>query len=354
MRRIFIGGTGRSGTTILKKVLTQHPDIAGIPVELRLHVVNGGLIDLAESLSFRWTRTGGNAALHQFRRLSEYFSTRGRANLPVIWRLFRRFGWKHGRPANRQLVLRFLRRFNWMPAHPQSRLDEHFGTEYFEARDSLIEDFCLRRSGTQHPDVPESTMSGVTESFYETRRQSKSRLYRRCGAFLDELYERNWNTVAWCDDTPLNVFQVDKISSLFDGKNVKFVHIMRHPADVVASWLHLDGSGWTTNSFNSTLRTLSSLIESILCEVDNMENEVHYIRLEDLASMTEDTVERLFGYLGLDISQKVYNISVDPSRVHRASKDLTKEEIQKVWVKTSEFYSRFGYTKSGYKENYLK
>ncbi|GAA1139047.1 sulfotransferase family protein [Ornithinicoccus hortensis] len=44
---LFVGGTGRSGTTIAAQLLGQHPDLALIPIELRFHVDAGGLCDVA-------------------------------------------------------------------------------------------------------------------------------------------------------------------------------------------------------------------------------------------------------------------------------------------------------------------
>lgn len=44
---LFVGGTGRSGTTIVAQLLGAHPQAALVPIELRFHVDPGGLCDLA-------------------------------------------------------------------------------------------------------------------------------------------------------------------------------------------------------------------------------------------------------------------------------------------------------------------
>ncbi len=47
---IFVGGTGRSGTTITAAVLGRHVDYATVPQELRFHVDRGGIPDLLSGL----------------------------------------------------------------------------------------------------------------------------------------------------------------------------------------------------------------------------------------------------------------------------------------------------------------
>jgi hypothetical protein len=47
-RRIFVGGTGRSGTTVTARLMGSHPDLETIRYEVRFHAAVGGIGDLLE------------------------------------------------------------------------------------------------------------------------------------------------------------------------------------------------------------------------------------------------------------------------------------------------------------------
>src|SRR5437762_2352789 len=66
---VFIGGTGRSGTTILFRLLESHPLVVKGPTELRIHVDPGGAIDLVRALTDNWSPYQGDIAIQRFIRL---------------------------------------------------------------------------------------------------------------------------------------------------------------------------------------------------------------------------------------------------------------------------------------------
>ena len=69
MLPVFIGGTGRSGTRILKESFTGRPEFVGFTNELRIIVDPDGVLDLISSLDEHWSPYKGDIALQRFRIL---------------------------------------------------------------------------------------------------------------------------------------------------------------------------------------------------------------------------------------------------------------------------------------------
>jgi outer membrane protein assembly factor BamB len=58
---VFVGGTGRSGTTVVGQMLGEHPEYAAVPVEVRFHTEAGGVKDTwpASGPRVMWKRSLG-------------------------------------------------------------------------------------------------------------------------------------------------------------------------------------------------------------------------------------------------------------------------------------------------------
>ena len=68
-KQIFIGGTGRSGTSVMSKYLGDHKEICQIPKETKLLVNKGGMIDVYNDLSKHFSLTRGRTAVAMFENL---------------------------------------------------------------------------------------------------------------------------------------------------------------------------------------------------------------------------------------------------------------------------------------------
>jgi hypothetical protein len=54
-KMIFVGGTGRSGTSIVKELIAAHPGAASLPFEYRFIIDPDGLVDFYTSYTAAWS-----------------------------------------------------------------------------------------------------------------------------------------------------------------------------------------------------------------------------------------------------------------------------------------------------------
>jgi len=64
--KIFLGGSGQSGTTILRELLGKHPEIYSIPQETRFIIECDGLKDLATHLCYSYHPNKADIAIYRF------------------------------------------------------------------------------------------------------------------------------------------------------------------------------------------------------------------------------------------------------------------------------------------------
>jgi hypothetical protein len=69
MKRIFIGGTGRSGTSILLHALSFQPNLITIPIETKFIVQVDGLHSLVSYLTEQYSPSHGAVAVARFKQL---------------------------------------------------------------------------------------------------------------------------------------------------------------------------------------------------------------------------------------------------------------------------------------------
>jgi len=69
MKSIFIGGTGSSGTTILRKIISRHSKLYAFPFETRFLIDPDGIVDLYNGLLYGWAPYMIDKKIKRFRNL---------------------------------------------------------------------------------------------------------------------------------------------------------------------------------------------------------------------------------------------------------------------------------------------
>lgn len=315
--RIFIGGTGRSGTHAIASVLGSHPDVALLPSETHFIVDPGGLRELHDVLTTRYDFYRGSDAFSRFDELMRLHLV-GRTNT----------------------IKRFV------------RLDRLFGeAKYFRALDTFESALTLVEFDEKL--FPEASPEGVPFSFGP----SESKAYRRvvpryysdpdelsmiCRDFVESLfgqYAAEHGKTAWCELTPFNLFNMDFLWDLYPQATI--IHMKRDPRGVAVSMQH---QPWAPSDLNSVVDLLIPAYERWLDykqQLSLSERSYLEIKIEDLAANQPEIEELVYSQCGL-VSFRA-DVSIDPQRAIWWHKAVSTQEARALTKRLYPYIEAMGY-----------
>ena len=163
------------------------------------------------------------------------------------------------------------------------------------------------------------------------------------------------NKERWCEKTPANILYASRLWKIFP--EMKFVHIIRDGRDVVSSMMQR--GFWpiarqcqieATSKFHGPIRfeTAVDYWKTILELARQESQEIpkdNYLelRLEDLTDNTEETVDRLTKFLGVQVEQPLFRQNLTRSNAERWKTDLTPDQIAYFHRVAGEDLEREGY-----------
>jgi len=203
---IFIGGTGRSGTTIVGDLLNEHPQIrTSLPTEIKFLANPGGLLDI----------------------------TFGRLENP-------------DKPQKKLSILNY-RTYQKRRKREKARFDEFF---------NLIWNKWWQIDAP--PPHGRGLSSGISKEKLESLLKLYKKNYRRNRVYAANQFILNLITnqdlagqeLFWVETTPLNIANAPRILKI--APNAKFINMVRDPRDVISYLLTknwgpntpLEGFGW--------------------------------------------------------------------------------------------------------------
>lgn len=267
---VFSGGTGRSGTTIVGKLLAKHPEVrGGLPYEVRFINDRFGLLDLC-------------FGIEDYGSLWKRFSTSLYIN--------------YVSPRNRRLLV--------------NKFEECFRGKWWERRNRIDELSGLFRS---------ITLKDREEILEIFKRQFPRDHIQASRNFVSDFLNRqrhNQGEKIWIDTTPLNISVSDRIYLLFP--QAKFVHMKRDGRDTVASVLKEKWGPknpqaalrWWEHRMMISLRALRAIPASQVLEIN----------LEDLVVRDRETnYDRLLDFIGVADSKEMriyFDQKMPSDRVH--------------------------------------
>ncbi len=281
---VFVGGTGRSGTTVMGDLLGKHPDVrTSTPIEIKFLSNRSGLLDVVfgrddavkgmkEPVSILHYRTYRKRRLREKEKLANILAEFE----AQVWNKW----WDIDAP----------------PPHGRGLI-----------------------SGIARSNL-EKLMTSLRRDLKINRIWAARRFMMQFIALQDEAGSEKY----WVETTPMNIPTADKLLKLFP--NALFITMVRDPRDVIASLL-------TKNWGPTTAMEGLTWIEKRLIDGHNALKEVPLkqkmtIALEDLAiSKREDTYEKLMSFLSISDSPEMRKFFEEELTPENATSGRWKKEI---------------------------
>lgn len=304
---VFIGGTGRSGTTIIKRALTSRSEFVGFRLEMRIIVDPDGVLDLIEALDDGWSPYKGDLAVKRFRKL---IANTGSVNL--FKRAVRRgmFGVNISPPSYIALGLE-----EDLPVNALSR-----------AFEPVLEELLTGTSrggwiGSPGGQVPPK----IEETDWIPRARSSLLLSDALRGIFGQLKGAG-DAKAFVEDTPFNILHARELFELFP--DMYLVNVYRDPKDTAASYM---GRVWGGDDIELTCKRIAAILsrwEQI--RQDLPKDRVFNIPLEELAKDPRGTLTSFFDALEIEPGNLSNVISVKKANIGRWRTTLTDDQIEVV------------------------
>lgn len=326
MKPVFIGGTGRSGTTILKRALNSQPRVVALPGELRVIVDPGGALDLIDALSHRWSPYSADAAIQAFRRmLLDCGRSRSVIGL-TIERFERNLFRSLGISPRRYLGMGF--RYYFGPSIYSRLVSRLVGQ---------LSHHLSPGSWTGSPPWRRSTL------IYESEPISRSQVEEIVRDFFLGLYQGlasdKGHQTHWVDDTPMNLLYAHELLRLFP--EMRLIHVYRDPRDVLASYV---GFVWGGDDYVAIARRLAGIYQRWYEIRQGLPTDCYVeVELEALASDPKPILTGICKFIGLDFEEALTTIRLDKVHAGRWKREIPKREWERAKPYLSRFVEIYGY-----------
>lgn len=314
---IFIGGTGRCGTSILKEALALHPQAASLPFEYRFIIDPDGVADFYASSRASWSP----ALMHRrLMRLERFL--RGLAYEPmgrhILGELVRKLGYTPSQYHGWELA-------RWLPSFEQ-HINElmHQLTDFtFSARWPSASAW-QRGPQMRHCYKGQWELAKILGDFIE--------------AVISDLLKVTGKQFLVEDNTWNMLFARELVDLL---PHAKIVHIYRDPRDVVASFVR---QRWCPHDPAQAAQWYGALMSHwLIVRCDLPAHCYHEISLERLVYDPETVLHELCAFAEIPFDRAMLEIDLSHAHIGRWQRDFSVKEQQDVQATLANWVERLGY-----------
>jgi hypothetical protein len=316
---LLIGGTGRSGTTIFRKIMELHPDIATIP-EWRILTDPNGIIEYLTIIK------KGNPSMcdQAFRRLRDML--KDVANPSYLSRFIIKFFAKYELISPYRLTSRYYS----ISAEKELPGFSRIANVLLES----LTDFQWKGQYAGLQLGQSRKIAGILGNVEAAEKAFREFLYSIASmAMWKKKKTRFMEKNTW------SLLHFDTVSRLYP--NGKLVHIHRDPRDVVSSFIK---QNWMPSDPIKSAYILKRLFElwwEVKARVD--ESRWMEISLNDLVNDTENVLRRVCNFWQIDFNPCLLSIDLSHSNAGRWKIDLSHSQQEKIEKVLDEIIEYYGY-----------
>jgi len=282
---IFIGGTGRCGTNIMKDILSLHPKVASHPFEYRFIIDPDGIIDFYNIALNGWSPYIIDQKLH---RLESFL-----------------------------MVL--AKKYEGKEIYVEWELNKHL-PNYEEIVSDLLERLVDFKYNGVHFGLKKE------RELYFMGYKTKKELNRILGDFIKQLidgYLARENKEIYVEDNTFNLLFAREILDLLP--DAKFIHMTRDARDVISS---LSKQRWTPKDKIKAAKWYKAVINQIdIIKKELPPDSVITVDLYDLIDEPEKILKSICRFIGISFSDKMLDIDLSRSNRYRWKKDYSPDEL---------------------------
>lgn len=313
---LLISGTGRSGTTIFRKVMEQHPLVATVP-EWRFLTDPGGII--------------------------EYLTLLDNGNPFIVDQAFRRLSRLFGELQNIDILSRFISKFNILAKSvpfkttnayynmPAERVLPGFSVMVEELLRNLV-DFHWHGEYMGMKRGQKKIVAGVVGDRFNAEKAFRDFLHNIAEAAMKQA-----GRPRFLEKNTWTFLHFDTISRLYPTG--KLVHIHRDPRDVVASYVK---QPWMPSDPVQSALLLKKLIMKWWSTRNSIDSARWIeIGLRDLVLDTEGILRDVCRFWEIDFHVDLLKVDLSRSHDGRWRRELTKEQqnqINRILEEVIDFY----------------
>lgn len=320
---VFVGGTGRCGTSVTRMLLDAHPQVATLPFEYRFIIDPDGIIDFYRSFVGAWSPY---IADKRIKRLESLFN-----DLTQQHFFDRALGMLLSLVNKNGVVLSPKRYLGW-------QLRKHIpGFERYVADLlSSLKEFSYKGSWAGTASYIFSPM------IYHLGPKSSRELASIFHGFLTKVVNsmlEKADAEVFVEDNTWNILFAHEILHLLP--EAKVIHVYRDPRDVIASFSQ---QRWCPTDKEQAAIWYKSIIERWFSIKSNLPlNSYYEFKLEDLVESTESIVRGISNFIGLPFDQRLLDIDLSKSHSGRWKREFSKGEKERVHIILGDIIEQLGY-----------